>query len=368
MSIINTAIINKLRKIKANVADVLLKTNTEIYVPSEEYHPATKKYVDDLISTVSAKDDVVYTSFIETTSTTILSSAPLTKTIKYFVQAVNSVTNEVYTSEINILNDNTDIYLSEHSIIYSGESPFVSFGAIVLGNEVTLTVTATTDDPITIKFIRNILEDFPEIALSEGYDDVIISSVNKSNTTFINYEIISQDTATDNLHKSNIIMIWDGSNVTSMEKNVIFTGSNPVASYTFDDANASYIRLKATPNQDDQTLYRVARIYGSTTFNTTTTESTDADQVIEEISASSFRSVFYTIRVSDSSSSTYQYIEFTATHDETDVYLSEHSKVSSDGDLVEFDVIINSGNIQLIGTPSTSNELTYQIVKKLIDL
>ena len=32
---------------KANASDVLIKTNTTSYTPSADYHPATKKYVDE---------------------------------------------------------------------------------------------------------------------------------------------------------------------------------------------------------------------------------------------------------------------------------------------------------------------------------
>ena len=38
---------------KANTSDVLTKTNTTTYTPSENYHPATKKYVDDAVNTAS---------------------------------------------------------------------------------------------------------------------------------------------------------------------------------------------------------------------------------------------------------------------------------------------------------------------------
>ena len=111
MGILNTALIGKLKKIKANITDVLIKTNTVEYTPTEDYHPATKKYVDTLLAQVTAKDDIVYTSLISSTNTVILSSTPVTKSIKYFVQAVNTVNDEVYTSEINVLNDNNDLYI-----------------------------------------------------------------------------------------------------------------------------------------------------------------------------------------------------------------------------------------------------------------
>ena len=47
---------------KANTSDVLTKTNTGSYTPSSDYHPATKKYVDDNISsaTAGAVSDTAY--------------------------------------------------------------------------------------------------------------------------------------------------------------------------------------------------------------------------------------------------------------------------------------------------------------------
>lgn len=38
---------NSTLALKANITDVLVKTNVTVYTPSADYHPATKKYVDD---------------------------------------------------------------------------------------------------------------------------------------------------------------------------------------------------------------------------------------------------------------------------------------------------------------------------------
>lgn len=50
---------------KANVVDVLTKTNTTQYTPTANYHPATKKYVDD--NTVAFKP---FPNTFDTTHTT----------------------------------------------------------------------------------------------------------------------------------------------------------------------------------------------------------------------------------------------------------------------------------------------------------
>lgn len=43
---------------KANVTAVLTKTNTTAFTPTANYHPATKKYVDDIVGTKSNANDV----------------------------------------------------------------------------------------------------------------------------------------------------------------------------------------------------------------------------------------------------------------------------------------------------------------------
>ena len=56
---------------KANITDVLTKTNTETFAPTASYQPATKKYVDDQISTIS----IPVVDSLESTSTTSALSA-----------------------------------------------------------------------------------------------------------------------------------------------------------------------------------------------------------------------------------------------------------------------------------------------------
>lgn len=41
--------IEEVANLKADKTDVISKTNTSAYTPSADYHPATKKYVDDTL-------------------------------------------------------------------------------------------------------------------------------------------------------------------------------------------------------------------------------------------------------------------------------------------------------------------------------
>ena len=53
MGMVELALIGKLKKTKADKTNVLQLNNTTPFIPSQNYHPTTKKYVDDSIAAIS---------------------------------------------------------------------------------------------------------------------------------------------------------------------------------------------------------------------------------------------------------------------------------------------------------------------------
>lgn len=347
------------------LANVLTKDNSTYYAPTAAYHPATKAYVDAQVAQSTQVDDTVYSAVTNSTNTRILSTAPITKTIRYYVQAVHE-DGYVYASEINILYDNNDIYVSEHSIINTYGADLINFSAILLGNEITLTATPKVSDQITIRFIRNILEDFPEIGLTEDTAATAISSVPFSGTNFVHYEVVAQNTSNDDLEKVNIVLLTDGTDLYETGKNIIRSSVDPVSSYSV-AVNSGYINLLATSPDSNQRVYRVARIHSATAWEETTTTST-SQTTIESESSSSYRTLFFTVRVSDTTASEYQQIELLVTHDGTDVYMVETSNIYTNDNLATFTADINSGNIRLLATPASTNSTLFQVTRKILDL
>lgn len=346
--------------------NVLTKTNSTFYAPTAAYHPATKAYVDAQVAQSTQVDDTVYTAITESTNTRILSTAPITKTIRYYVQAVH-VDGYVYTSEINILYDNSNIYVSEHSIINTYGADLINFSAILLGNEITLTATPRVTERLTIRFIRNILEDFPEIGLSESTDPSPISTVPASGTNFVHYEIVAQNTSNDDLERANIVMLFDGTNIYEEGKNIIRSVDYPVAEYSLELDNG-YIYLNSTSPDSNQRVFRVARIHAGTAWQETTTTSTSQIS-IESENATLYRTMYYTVRVSDIDANEYQQIQISVTHDETDVYIVETANIwSGTNQLASFTADINSGNIRLLATPASSNNTLFQVTRKILDI
>lgn len=71
MNIINLAIIQKLRKLKADKSNVLERDNTEYYEPTQPFHPATKSYVDTFIKTYVDRTELITTEKIEISNNSI---------------------------------------------------------------------------------------------------------------------------------------------------------------------------------------------------------------------------------------------------------------------------------------------------------
>lgn len=84
---------------KANTADVLTKTNTEAYTPTANYHPSTKKYVDDWLSGKQATISDLSTIRSNATNwaTVVSGDSWTTYTIKKSTTAPTSASNTTIT-------------------------------------------------------------------------------------------------------------------------------------------------------------------------------------------------------------------------------------------------------------------------------
>lgn len=80
-----------------------------------------------------------------------------------------------------------------------------------------------------------------------------------------------------------------------------------------------------------------------------TTTTTTANQVVDSISASAYRTVKYLVQVS--SGADFQTSEILAIHDGTTVSVTEYGTLMTAGSIASFDINISSGNLQLTVTP-----------------
>lgn len=98
----------------------------------------------------------------------------------------------------------------------------------------------------------------------------------------------------------------------------------------------------------------------TSTLVTTTTQS---DQVLDIISASSVRSVKYLVQATNGIE--YQVVELLVIHNGASVSFVEYANVSTGGDLANFDADISGTNLRLLTTPTNENT-TFKTVRTSI--
>lgn len=113
MSILNTALIQKLRKLKADKSNVLELDNTDTYTPVDDYNPSTKKYVDDGI------DGIVSGTKLITTDRILISGNEIELPSKAYGSVVNS-------AAFIYLNTSTNVIM-EYTCRVSADGWFIEF-------------------------------------------------------------------------------------------------------------------------------------------------------------------------------------------------------------------------------------------------
>ena len=99
----------------------------------------------------------------------------------------------------------------------------------------------------------------------------------------------------------------------------------------------------------------------------TATTTTTSQSNIDTFSATTFRSAQYQIQITRGS--LYHVTSVNLVHDGSTVYMTEFGTIkTSETSLASFDADINSGNVRLRGTPSSSDSTVFKILRTLIKL
>jgi hypothetical protein len=97
---------------------------------------------------------------------------------------------------------------------------------------------------------------------------------------------------------------------------------------------------------------------------TLTTSATTANQVLDSISVTTFRSAKYQIQVTSSTS--YHVTEVVVVHDGTDTFVTEYGTITTGASLATFTADVSGGNLRLLTTP-TNAITTYKVLASAIN-
>ena len=100
--------------------------------------------------------------------------------------------------------------------------------------------------------------------------------------------------------------------------------------------------------------------FSSATATTTTTSQT----AVDTFAATTYRSVKYQIQITRGSE--YHITEVFIVHDGTTSYGTEYATIKTGSSLASFDTDIDSGNVRLLATPTSSSSTVFKLVRTLI--
>lgn len=370
MSIINTALIGKLKKTKADLEDVLTLSNETIYEPTADYHPATKKYVDDLISLIANIETGSFSTTTTTSSinTKLVPTASLSdsRIFEIYIGMQDTVTNEVQTHKLFILHNDTDLHISQYPLLYTGDAPLANFSAIIIGSDISLTITAASTNLCNVSFVSIPIKSFEELSLTETTNVTPLYATSASSRRFMEYIIQIQDISTDEYEKMTIKAIYDGTNVVYSTSDNTYTGSGSLANiYPIIDGGNMVLTTEAASS--NQTLYKVEDQYFNTTWET---ESGIGKQTLLVAESEETNVAYWKVRVSDTVAGEYQYTTIMAVEDGSNVSMIVAEDLwTGSGPIVEFQAVINSTNIELEATPvSSTNSIDYEILPRYIEV
>lgn len=98
----------------------------------------------------------------------------------------------------------------------------------------------------------------------------------------------------------------------------------------------------------------------------TTATSSTATVAISTKAAATYRSARYTVQATNTTNSTYHAAEILLIHDGTTAYITEYGTIYTGVELATYTADINAGNIRLLATPATANNITFKVVEHMI--
>jgi hypothetical protein len=323
MSIINTALLGKLKKSKASKINVLELDQTVAFTPSLQYHPATKDYVDSQVALSSGG-----------TSTGTLTT----------------YTGDGATSLYGIGSNPSSINNVNVTINGLSQTPLVDF--TIFESNLTFTSVPVLDDDIVIRDNHTMTTSVTLVSNKRYY------YIFTASTTVVSG--IDDNGSTLNVDEQNVFLFLNGSKLVHGDDYTVNANGDSitlVAAAGIDDeleihslGSASLIRIK-----EAQELGLIHSIQATSRSVTTSVSQVS----LCEIPISNFQSCKYIISAKNSAG--VHMSEIMSIHDGTDVYTNEFGEIISGSSLGTFTTDINNGMMRLLVVPTSTSSTTFTV-------
>ena len=280
----------------------------------------------------------------------------------YIIVGHNSGEASASIMEATVLTNGAEAFVSEGPFVSSKESPQLTLSAAHNGSTtVTLSAASTSGSSTTVNAYR--------IHMLRGDADAFteLDSFDHSTTQAANYILTFKD-ADNRVQMSDVMLVSDGTDAYHVEIDInSVSASTPLITVTSAvDGSDVKLRAESTIEKSSTTAngWKVGLARAAGTPASTAT--------LDSFSATNFRSAMYHVSIVDNNSGAlgnYETCDIRVTHDGSDAYLAISGRTSSTGsDLVTFSADIDSGNVRLRGTISSTNTHTVTVVRRLIDV
>jgi hypothetical protein len=327
MSIINTALIGKLKKTKADKTNVLQLDQTTSYIPTLDFHPATKSYVDDLIASIDESSEITYDN-----TASGLTSVTVQGAIDELSSAINGITFDTSGDGSSYLSDDgtyKTIDLSPYVTNTSDQALATTTALELSGTDLILNKGDGTTDTISLAAY---LDDTTNTVVSAVIVGTTITFTREDSTTF----------------DLDITSLFDDSNLPFIESGAV-SGST----LTLTRNDASTIDIDVSSLIDDTNLSRITSgaVSGTTltlTRDDATTIDVDVSSLLDNIdtdtntyvTSGSVSGNTLTLTLNDASTVD---IDVSSLLDDTDT----NTYVNS-GEVVGSDIILTNNNLSTV--------------------
>ena len=115
----------------------------------------------DVAGDINVGDSETGTTSVSTSATTATNissfSASTFRSAKYLVQVTNNTDSTYHTTEILIIHDGTDTYMTEYGSMFTGAAAEATFTSDISSGSVRLLATPASTDSMTFKVVRQMI-------------------------------------------------------------------------------------------------------------------------------------------------------------------------------------------------------------------
>ncbi len=283
----------------------------------------------------------------------------------YVVVAVNnhdgSTIVDASISEVTVVTNGTNAYVAQGNEVLTDtrEDGLLNFTAAHDGSStVTLSAHSQAGGSTTVNAFRI------HMLAGDGtfsYDE--LDSFSASTYQGAHYISVAKDDD-NNASISEISVVTDSTKVYHKVTKDQSSTSTPLIDYK-SVLDSGTIKIRAESSQDLKTttvnMYRIQLARGAG----------DASQVkvIDTFDASSFRGAKYFVNVADNGGGKFENLELNLTHDGSTVYISEFARLrTTSSDLVQFSAEIVSGEVNVKGTISNTENHVVTMVRRMMEI